>query len=117
MGPCDVVVRRGSQILLVPQVSDSTVMIGEIPADIFGSVFGRVVGYDEFEVFECLTKDRLDGFFDVILAVIYGESDRNAGHIGPSLGLVRDLFGSRQRNGGFEVTKLATDSIHLLSDK
>src|SRR5690606_9818272 len=71
----EIVIGSGAEVLLLPEVADPMVALGEAAADLLSSVRGGVVGDDQLEIVECLLEDRLDRLIQELGAVVHGHSD------------------------------------------
>src|SRR5262249_12790546 len=75
-----IVVRRGTQILRVPEITYPRVLAHEFPADFFRAVRGGVVRNNQLEVGEGLNEDRIERMGEIVLTVVDGDRDTYTRH-------------------------------------
>jgi hypothetical protein len=71
----EIVVRGTADVARLAEIPDPGVLLSVAAANLGGTIGRRVIGNDQFEVFEALAKQGLDRFSKVVLTVVDGEPD------------------------------------------
>jgi hypothetical protein len=69
------VVRGTADVARLADISDSGVLLAVAAANVGGAVGRRVIGNDQFEIFEALAEQGLDRLSKIVLTVVDGKPD------------------------------------------